>query len=302
MAGQEIVVQQAKSLTRRKQTPEESGGGLMASIIKLASNPNVDIGKLKELLEMQRGWEIHEDKKAMRHGMAEFKKNPPAIIKSRLATVQTKAGGTFTYSFADLENITTEAQKGLAAYGITHGYAIVETPNLITVTCILKYGAYEEPGVPLSAGPDTSGTKNDIQAKASTVSYLEKYTFLAAVGMAAGMPDTDGHAPPKAQPPAPQMDADEYAADMEAIKEATTREMRRKNFEIARDHAIAAKDNQALGAFHRAWGMADIGGAENEADLKAIYTEHYVIAQKANDKEAMSAYIAAKNKRKSELA
>ena len=222
MAGQEIVVQQAKSLTRRKQTPEESGGGLMASIIKLASNPNVDIGKLKELLEMQRGWEIHEDKKAMRHGMAEFKKNPPAIIKSRLATVQTKAGGAFTYPFADLENITTEAQKGLAAYGITHGYALVDTPNLITVACILKYGAYEEPGVALSAGPDTSGTKNDIQAKASTVSYLEKYTFLAAVGMAAGMPDTDANRKPAtAKPSMPEEELLDACANIEA---AATRE------------------------------------------------------------------------------
>jgi hypothetical protein len=257
MAAQEIVVQQAKAIAGR-QVPEESGGGLMASIVKLASNPNVDIDKLNKLLDMQDKWEIRQDKKAMRHALAEFKKNPPAIIKKRMATVQTKAGGTFTYSFADLDNITTEAQKGLAEYGITHGYAILERGTDLTVTCILKYGSYEEPGVPLTSGPDTSGTKNDIQAKASTLSYLEKYTFLAAVGMAAGMPDTDGNRQ--------QSSAKPTMAEEELIDACT-----------------------------------NIEAAATREELKTIYAGNYKAAQKLNDRPAMSAILAAYEKRKAEL-
>jgi enoyl-[acyl-carrier-protein] reductase (NADH) len=43
----------------------------------------------------------------------------------------------------------------------------------------------------LSAGADDSGKKNNIQAIASTVSYLERYTFLAATGLTAKDMDDD---------------------------------------------------------------------------------------------------------------
>lgn len=39
--------------------------------------------------------------------------------------------------------------------------------------------------------PDTGGAKNAIQARASTVSYLERYTFKAVAGVAEGG-DDDG--------------------------------------------------------------------------------------------------------------
>jgi hypothetical protein len=55
---------------------------------------------------------------------------------------------------------------------------------------------YSEDGSSLTAGADTTGAKNAIQAIASTVSYLQKYTLLGATGMAAGMPDTDGNVTP----------------------------------------------------------------------------------------------------------
>jgi len=47
------------------------------------------------------------------------------------------------------------------------------------------------------ASPDSSGGKNSIQAIGSTISYLERYTFMAATGLAAkGMDDDGGGAEP----------------------------------------------------------------------------------------------------------
>ena len=174
--------------------PQATQPSLLAIVDRLlTNNPTASIEVVQKMLEMQERWEINQDKRALREAMAEFKKNPPAIVKDRIAKVTTKTGGTFEYSFADLDAITRESQVALAQRGVTHGYTITETGPTISVTCILKFGMYDEPGATLSAGPDTSGTKNDIQAKASTVSYLEKYTFMAAAGLAAGMPDKDGN-------------------------------------------------------------------------------------------------------------
>jgi hypothetical protein len=163
-------------------------GTLMTVIERLSSNPNVDIDKLKQLLEMQERWEANRDKSTMRNAVAEFKQNPPELIKNRIAKA-----GTFTYNFSDLENITSAIESGLAKTGVTHSWKTKEENGKITVTCVLRLGVYEEEGSTLSGDPDTSGSKNAIQAKGSTLTYLERYTLLATLGMAAGMPDTDGN-------------------------------------------------------------------------------------------------------------
>jgi ERF superfamily len=216
----------------------QKNASLMTVIERLSSNPNVDIDKIQKLLEMQERWEVNRDKSSLRHAVAEFKKNPPQIIKQRVAKVKPKDDSKFefTYSYADLENITSAIQDGLAERGVTHSWTMAEGNGGISVTCVLKYGMYEEPGVTLTAPPDQSGAKNAIQAKGSTISYLEKYTLLAATGMAAGMPDTDGNAA------APKMDRDAHTDAMTLIQGAPTLAELKNVWQAAVKGARAAKD------------------------------------------------------------
>lgn len=229
--------------------PQQQSSSLMTVIERLASNPNVDIDKLRQLLEMQERWELNRDKSALRHAMAEFKKNPPEIIKSRVAKVKMKdEKGTFTYNYADLEIITTAIQDGLAKHGVTHSYSTNDTGAMISVTCILKYGLYEEPGVTLTAGPDMSGTKNALQGKGSTLSYLEKYCLLAAAGVAAGMPDNDGQTQGDSQ----GIDGDVLSAQIKRIKGCADAIDLQRVFTEAYKIANDANDKDATGQIIRA--------------------------------------------------
>lgn len=204
---------------------------LMTVIERLSSNPNVDIDKIQRLLEMQERWEVNRDKSALRHAIAEFKKNPPQIIKKRTANA-----GSFSYSYADLENITSAIQDGLAEHGVTHSWTMGEGNGGISVTCVIKYGMYEEPGVTLTAAPDKSGAKNEIQAKGSTISYLEKYTLLASTGMAAGMPDADGNAA------GPKMDQEAHDVHLKLIRESGTPDALKGYWQAAVKEARFNKD------------------------------------------------------------
>ena len=167
--------------------------GLMSVIEKLASSPDVDIDKLQRLLEMQERWQMNQAKAAFRESMAEFKLNPPKIIKDRIAEIKKDGRVVGSYSYADLESISVAITDGLAKVGITHSFKMKQEGLNITVICVLSKGMYSEEGVPLTSAPDTSGAKNSIQAIGSTLSYLEKYTLLGASGMSAGMPDDDAN-------------------------------------------------------------------------------------------------------------
>ena len=171
--------------------PMNPATGLMSIIEGLAANPQVDIDKLHQLLQMQERWEVNNDKKKFREAMAAFKLNPPEIVKNKHVSFKTDKGQT-DYDHATLDAVCDAIVKRLAESGITHRWVPTQpTTGGITITCVLSLGMFSE-DTPLSASPDQSGGKNPVQAIASTVSYLERYTLLAATGCATGMPDDDG--------------------------------------------------------------------------------------------------------------
>lgn len=248
MATSIVSVDKRSAAIQPAPTPEQPSS-LMTVIERLASNPNVDIDKIRQLLEMQERWQLNVAKAEFREAMAQFKSNPPEIIKRRTAEMQGVAKGSgreysIKVQYADLENVTSAILDGLAEVGITHSFKIKQEGQNITVTCVLSRGIYSEEGVSLTAGPDSSGAKNAIQQVASTVSYLERYTLLAATGMAAGMPDTDGNAPQVGLDPdaiKARVATIQQAANVDALKEAYQAAVR-----------VADKDKRALNIFAEA--------------------------------------------------
>lgn len=162
-------------------------------ILQLAISQNADIDKLTKLMELQERWEANEARKAFNDALATFKENPPQITKNNHVKFNTSKGVT-EYDHATLDHVCDRITKGLAAVGIAHKWKPSQDGNKITVTCILTHRMGHSEDTPLSAMPDESGGKNSIQALGSTISYLERYSLMAATGMASGMPDDDGKA------------------------------------------------------------------------------------------------------------
>jgi hypothetical protein len=82
----------------------------------------------------------------------------------------------------------------LARHGLFYRFRTSSPVNEpITVTCVVSHrdGYFEENT--LCAGRDDSGNKNAIQAIGSTVTYLQRMTLKAALGLAASN-DDDGKA------------------------------------------------------------------------------------------------------------
>lgn len=159
-----------------------------------------EIGAFMDMMERQRKAEAQQ---AFVMAMAAFKKNPPTIEKTNTADFTTAKGRT-TYTYADLATVCVAVIAALAEHGISHDWS-VEQPGaghpdvgMICVTCTLTHERGHSKSTTLKAPADPSGSKNAIQAIGSTVSYLERYSLLAACGIAVKeMGDDDGAASPQ---------------------------------------------------------------------------------------------------------
>jgi len=160
---------------------------LMTAAELVSSNGNMDVAKLKELLELQERWEATQAKKAYTVAMSAFKANPPEIIKDK--NVKYKE---VNYNHASLSNVTTCINKALSEHGLTASWVTGQDGGSVKVTCKITHVLGHSEETSLVAQPDGTGSKNPIQAIGSTVTYLQRYTLLALTGLATCEQDDDG--------------------------------------------------------------------------------------------------------------
>jgi hypothetical protein len=163
-------------------------------MIALALQQGMPLETLQVLRQMQKEWEADEARKAFVAAMAAFKANPPEIVKDKHVEYTNNRNQTTAYDHATLGSLCAAIIKGLAAHGISHRWETAQQDNRIKVTCVLTHAQGHSESVSLHSAADDSGGKNSIQAIGSAVTYLQRYTLLAATGLAALDQDDDGDA------------------------------------------------------------------------------------------------------------
>lgn len=161
-------------------------------MLNRAVSQGADIEILEKLMALQERWEASQARKAFDLAMAAAQGEMPKLAKNRLVNYpSTKSPtGFVTYRHEDLAGIIETIQPVLKKHGLAHRFRTTQDGDKITVTCVITgHGHHEENS--LSAGRDTSGGKNNHQEIASAVTYLERYTLKAALGIAASN-DDDG--------------------------------------------------------------------------------------------------------------
>lgn len=162
-------------------------------LLDRALSTGADADTLGKLMSLQERWEKNQGRKAFDAAMSDAKAEIPPIKKNRHVGFKGKNGGASTdYDHEDLAEIARTVDPILAQHGLSYRFRTAQAER-ITVTCIITHrdGHFEE--TTLSCGADTSGNKNSIQAIGSAVTYLQRYTLKAALGLAATK-DDDGRA------------------------------------------------------------------------------------------------------------
>jgi hypothetical protein len=149
---------------------------------------------LTKLMDLQERWEKNQGRKAFDEAMSAAKAEIPVIMKNRQVGFESKKAGSARtdYKHEDLAEIARTVDPVLGRHGLSYRFRTTSAPNEpISVTCIISHRLGHSEENTLSAGRDDSGNKNSIQQIGSTLTYLQRYTLKAALGLAASA-DDDG--------------------------------------------------------------------------------------------------------------
>lgn len=166
-----------------QKSPAELAQGLLAA--------GCDPANLEKLMDLQERHEKNEARKAYVKAMAEFKANPPKIVKDHVVDFTSQKGRT-NYKHATLGNVSSAINSGLGKHSLSAGWKTEQGADGITVTCTITHEMGHSESTSLTAGSDNTGNKNSIQAIGSTITYLQRYTLLALTGLATHDQDDDG--------------------------------------------------------------------------------------------------------------
>lgn len=186
-------VERTRAVARR--TPQPVASRAMttpADLLALALDKGADLDRLERLMVMQREWEADQARKAYVDDMARFKSAPITIEKDRHVNYTKSNNSVVDYNHASIGNVTSTVCAALAACGFSHRWNTEQKDGGIVVSCVITHRLGHSESTTLRANADDSGGKNSIQAIASTVTYLQRYTLLAATGLATSDGDDDG--------------------------------------------------------------------------------------------------------------
>ena len=153
------------------QVDQPQQGGILGVIERASRDPSVNVEHMERLLKMYREERAEQAKVYFDDAMSLMQPEMPAIKERGKAIVQ----GSVRYTYALWEDMNEQIKPVLAK----HGFSITFRTDFkegISVTGVLahKAGHREETSILLPA--DVSGSKNAVQAVASTVSYGKRYT------------------------------------------------------------------------------------------------------------------------------
>ena len=175
--------------TRKPRTPRTPKVDLSTpmGMVALAVQQGAGIEQLNRLMDLQDRWEKKESEKAFVAALSNFKSEAIEIIKTK----QVKYGQT-SYKHAELAGIVEAATPALSRYGLSLRWTTDQQGSVIRVTAILQHVQGHAETVSLESPADSSGQKNALQAVASAITYLQRYTAMAILGLAAKDQDDDG--------------------------------------------------------------------------------------------------------------
>lgn len=159
-------------------------------LISQAINKGLTGNELEKLLSLQERWEANQARKAFFEAFTKFQSDCPDIRKAKEVSF-----GNTKYNYAPLSDITRQIGKAVKDNDLSYRWEIQDTEKEIKVSCLISHIDGHTERTTMTASPDTSGSKNPIQARGSAIEYLKRYTLIGALGISTADTDMDGRLP-----------------------------------------------------------------------------------------------------------
>lgn len=178
--------------------PASDTTSLLQVITRAASDASVDIDKMERLMQMHERLVARDAKAAFAAALAEMQPELPVIGRRGLIEVRKKGSsgerdGEVQQStpYALWEDINEAIRPVLHKHGFALSFRIKKEADRVEVTSVLSHSQGHTDECTLSLPMDSTGSKNNVQAIGSSISYGKRYGALALLNITTRGEDDD---------------------------------------------------------------------------------------------------------------
>ena len=189
----EVPYQLAAATPPASEPPSVAGGGgLLAVIERLATNPALNFEVFDRLLIARLQEEDRAAERAFNLAMSQAKGMLSPVLKTRDVDFTSAKGTRTKYKYEAFADVAKSVDPVFATHGLSYRFSIAQDGDKLTVTCVISHsdGHSERISLEGKVDPGSTGMSN-VQALGSALTYLQRYSLRAAIGLAAGV-DDDG--------------------------------------------------------------------------------------------------------------
>ena len=169
---------------------QQESNAVLSMIERVALDPNVDISKLERMLDMQERILNRNAQQAFTAAFADMQIELPEITRD--AKIQ--HSGKVIAKYARFEDINEAVKPILAKHGFGISFSVTQDGQLIKVKGKLSHREGHSESTEMALPADSSGSKNAVQAIASSVSYAKRHVLCAILNISTRGEDDDGQA------------------------------------------------------------------------------------------------------------
>jgi hypothetical protein len=170
---------------------------IMSIIQQVAMSPEADIDKMERLMAMHERFQAQQAKQQYDDALSQMQEEMPVIgerggIKDKNGRIQS--------TYALWEDINEMIKPVMAKYGFALTFRTPRNDRGIEVEGVLSHRAGHREETSILLPVDTTGSKNGVQAVASSVSYGKRYTAGLLLNITTTGEDDDGNGPAAVTP------------------------------------------------------------------------------------------------------
>lgn len=173
---------------KQSHSPQIAGesGALINMIERAATNPDVDIDKLERMFQLYKEQQSRQAEMAYNAALARLQSKLPEIKENG----EIKHNGKLISRYKKWEDISRAIKPCLSEEGFALSFR-VNTGDQVHVRAVLAHESGHSEDTTIALPADTSGSKNPVQAVASSVSYGKRYTAESLLNITSPGQDDD---------------------------------------------------------------------------------------------------------------
>lgn len=159
----------------------------------LAKGPE-GVGALEKLIDLQDRIQRRNAELQFSRSLAEFQASCPPVQRSSEAKVATRSGSSYSFTYADLEEIISTVRPHLSAHGFSFSFDSETDGKMLRCVCTLRHEMGHRETASFKVTTESASGASEQQKVGGALTYAKRMCLISVLGLSLTDPDPDAQA------------------------------------------------------------------------------------------------------------